>query len=364
MSATDTADTLAAGDPRAEARRALEICNACRYCEGYCAVFPAMTRRRAFADGDLDHLANLCHNCRGCYYACQYAPPHEFALNLPRALADVRQQSWADYAWPGFLARAFRGGGFGFAALLVLSIAAAFGLAGAVSGAGGAGFYAVIPHGAMVAVFGPVFVLALAAMAVGGVRYWRATRDLGAAPAHGLHHAMTLTNLSGGAAGGCNFEDTDRFTQGRRHVHQAVLWGFLLCFAATVAGTVLHYLFDAPAPYGFFSLPKLLGVPGGVLLVIGTAGMLWLKGRADPELGVSAGRGGETAFTWLLLLTGLTGLLLYVLGGTALMPAMLALHLGSVLALFLALPYSKMVHGLYRTLALIRDEGEKRRTAP
>jgi precorrin 3B synthase CobZ len=62
-----------------EARRQIEICNACRYCEGYCDVFPAMTRQRAFSDGDITQLANLCHNCRGCYYACQYTEPHEFA---------------------------------------------------------------------------------------------------------------------------------------------------------------------------------------------------------------------------------------------------------------------------------------------
>ena len=78
----------------AEARRQIEICNACRYCEGYCAVFPAMTRQRAFADGDMTQLANLCHNCRGCYYACQYTEPHEFAVNLPAALAEARQDSW------------------------------------------------------------------------------------------------------------------------------------------------------------------------------------------------------------------------------------------------------------------------------
>ncbi|MBV8868009.1 MAG: CitB family transcriptional regulator, partial [Acetobacteraceae bacterium] len=57
-----------------EARREMEVCNACRYCEGFCAVFPAMELRREFSSGDLSYLANLCHNCRGCYYACQYAP--------------------------------------------------------------------------------------------------------------------------------------------------------------------------------------------------------------------------------------------------------------------------------------------------
>ena len=29
----------------AEVGRQMQICNACRYCEGFCAVFPAMTRR-------------------------------------------------------------------------------------------------------------------------------------------------------------------------------------------------------------------------------------------------------------------------------------------------------------------------------
>lgn len=45
-----------------EARRQIEICNACRYCEGYCSVFPAINRQRAFADGDITQLANLCQN--------------------------------------------------------------------------------------------------------------------------------------------------------------------------------------------------------------------------------------------------------------------------------------------------------------
>ena len=64
----------------AEARRTMEICNACRYCEGFCPVFPAMELRRAFSNGDLGYLANLCHNCKGCWHACQYAPPHAETL--------------------------------------------------------------------------------------------------------------------------------------------------------------------------------------------------------------------------------------------------------------------------------------------
>ncbi|MFC1665752.1 tricarballylate utilization protein TcuB, partial [Pseudomonadota bacterium] len=43
-----------------EARRVMSICNACRYCEGFCAVFPAMEQRREFSEQDLDYLSNLC----------------------------------------------------------------------------------------------------------------------------------------------------------------------------------------------------------------------------------------------------------------------------------------------------------------
>lgn len=37
----------------AEVGRVMQICNACRYCEGFCAVFPAMTRRLEFGKADI-----------------------------------------------------------------------------------------------------------------------------------------------------------------------------------------------------------------------------------------------------------------------------------------------------------------------
>ena len=73
-----------------EGSRILAVCNACRYCEGYCAVFPAMEHRLHFKPADVYYLANLCHNCGECYYACQFAPPHQFAVNVPKVLAEAR----------------------------------------------------------------------------------------------------------------------------------------------------------------------------------------------------------------------------------------------------------------------------------
>ena len=94
------ATVLASGSPEAEAARMLQICNACRYCEGFCAVFPAMTRRIDFNVADMNYLANLCHNCGACLHACQYAPPHEFGVNIPQVMAQVRKDTYITYAWP------------------------------------------------------------------------------------------------------------------------------------------------------------------------------------------------------------------------------------------------------------------------
>lgn len=341
-----------------EARRQAEICNACRYCEGYCSVFPALHAERAFSDANLTQLANLCHNCRGCYYACQYTAPHEFDLNLPQALANVRHDSWVSYAWPAPAARAFQKNGAWIALATVVGFALMIWAIRALPPTGGDGFYAVLSHSAMVAIFLPAFILPLLSLAISVQRYWHA---VGGAPLRWRHlrravaSAATLRNLSGGHGEGCNFEDEDRFTPARSMAHQAVMYGFLLCFAATSVATLMHYLLNWPAPYPIWSPPKLLGITGGVLLTLGSIELLRLKLRSDRHLGARQAFGAEVAFTALLGFVGLSGLLLYALGQSALMPTLLAIHLGAVLAFFLLTPFTKMAHGVYRLAALARD---------
>lgn len=351
-------------DIHAEATRQIEICNACRYCEGYCSVFPSIVRQRLFSRADITHLANLCHNCRGCYYACQYTEPHEFALNLPKILAEVRQDSWQRYAVPTIFASAFHRSGAAIALITVIACTALFALIGYSPDNNGSGFYALLSHGTLIAVFTPVFLLPLISMALSVRNYWLSTggrtlrrQDISAA----LRNAATLRDLSGGHGEGCNFEDEDRFSNARRRYHQATLYGFLLCFAATSIATLYHYAFAWPAPYPLWSLPKLLGISGGVLLSTGTLGLAWLKLKADRDLADRRVWGGEMGFIVLLFLVSTTGLALYGFGTSAWLPSLLAVHLGTVLALLLLMPYSKMVHGLYRLAALIKDAQDQSR---
>src|SRR5688572_14088142 len=149
-----------------EAQRVLTICNACRYCEGFCAVFPALERRLSFTESDVHYLANLCHNCGSCLYACQYAPPHEFQLNFPRVLAQVRVQTYKKYAWPEFLAGAFERNGLVVSLLTAVCLAGFFAFTAwyadparffaAWTDAQGS-FYAVLPHNVMAGTFAVVF---------------------------------------------------------------------------------------------------------------------------------------------------------------------------------------------------------------
>jgi hypothetical protein len=69
--------------------------------------------------------------------------------------------------------------------------------------------------------------------------------------------------------------------------------------------------------------------------------------------------GAIVGFIALLGFVAASGLVLYILGQTTLMPLTLAAHLGAVLTFFLLTPYTKMVHGIYRFAALVRDEQRK-----
>ncbi|RRH69280.1 tricarballylate utilization 4Fe-4S protein TcuB [Falsigemmobacter faecalis] len=356
-----------------EAERLMTVCNSCRYCEGLCAVFPAMEMRRSFSAGDLTYLANLCHNCGACNSDCQFAPPHEFDVNVPKVLAEVRNDSYARYVWPGFLAPMFHRNGLMVTLIAALSVAAfVIGFAvwhdpavmfGTHTGPGA--FYKIMPHNTMVAIFGAAFLWSVLAVVMSCVKFWRdigepaATLRDPAALAGGAQDAATLKYLDGGGQGCMN--ESDKPDDNRRLYHHLTFYGFMLCFAATSVGTIWHYLLGRDAPYPWWDLPVVLGTLGGIGITIGPIGLLRAKFRRDPQLMDESRKGMDVAFILMLLLTGVTGLALLFLRATPLMGTMLALHLGFVFGFFITMPYGKFMHGIFRGLALVRYAAEKRR---
>lgn len=394
-----------------EVARQMQICNACRYCEGFCAVFPAMTHRLEFGKADVHYLANLCHNCGACLHACQYAPPHEFAVNVPQAMAKVRLQTYSDYAWPAALGALYQRNGLTLALALAASVALflwlALAFAGTLFSAPLAGnLYSIFPHNVLVAWFAPVFMFAVLALGLGVRRFWKAvlpepvegggstvrqahdrlssprtefevdpldgpdsartnaaatvnSKISGSATLQATVNVLQLKYLDGGHGEGCNNAD-DAWTLWRRHFHHATFYGFLLCFAATLAASLYHYLLGWGAPYRWPSLPKLLGVSGGISLLIGVVGLFTLNLQRHPQHGDAAQKPMDLGFMALLFFTSLTGLLLWLGRSTVTMPMLLALHLGFVMALFATMPYGKFAHGIFRSAALLKWAIEKR----
>ena len=365
-------DPSHATESLAEADRLMTVCNSCRYCEGLCAVFPAMEMRRSFADGDLNYLANLCHSCGACFHDCQFSPPHEFNVNVPQTLAIVRNDSYRAYAWPRPLSGLFHRNGLSISIIAALSVAvfiAGFSawhdpavLFGVHTGPGA--FYKLMPHNTMALLFGAAFAYAILAIAMGIRLFWK---DIGAPagtlgePAslwQAMKDTSTLRYLDGGGVGCMN--DSEKPTDRRRLYHHMTFYGFLLCFASTSTATLYHYLLGMEAPYPVYDLPVVLGTIGGIGLIIGPAGLLKAKWTRDPVLKDESRTGMDAAFLAMLFLTSLTGLLLMVLRSTPAMGLLLALHLGVVFSLFITMPYGKFVHGIYRFLALVRYAKEKR----
>ena len=271
-------------EPEAEVERVMQVCNACRYCEGFCAVFPAMTQRLEFGKADINYLANLCHNCGACLHACQYAPPHEFAINVPKAMAEVRLETYQHYAQPVAFGALYRRAG------VTVTLALVFGL----------------------------ILFLLLAM--------------------GLKGSLLHPPLAG------DFYQI--------FPHNLLAWMF---------GSGYHYFAGIEAPYPFFSVPVMLGTLGGIGLVVGPAGLLWLNLKRSPLHGDARQKPMDRGFILLLLLTSLTGLALLAGRDSSWMAILLAIHLGVVMALFLTIPYGKFAHGFYRCAALLKWAIEKRR---
>lgn len=345
------------------ANKSCIICNSCRYCEGLCAVFPAMEKKREFSLQDIDYLANLCHQCSECFYDCQYAPPHEFDLSIPTQFARVRQVSYEKYAFPGFLGKAFRKNAIVSSIVLVLAVFIGFFMASGASGDGQGNYYFFIPEGCMISIFGAVAVLVLVALFGSCAKYAKAiglNKVNAKAITQSIKDALKMRYLGGHEGEGCTYPSELR-SNARRIGHHFVMYGFILCFVATTLAAIYSHILGIKAPYEPTQLPKLFGIIGGSLLCVGVIFMLYLKMIADKNIVDSKSVSMDFALLGMLFIVSFSGLVLMLLRQSELLSVLLYFHLSTVLALFVLIPYSKFIHVFYRFLALVKynmDEQE------
>ena len=352
----------------AEAERQLNVCNSCRYCAGYCPVWPALEMRTSLTDGDITHLSNLCHDCRDCFTACMYTAPHEFDLNPPAVFTAVRERTYRDYVWPNRMPRLLQGRrgvliGFLLVSIVIVGLSLLL-TGGEVFAAPGTGSpYELFNHALMVGIILVPTFWTIGVMIAALVRYWHDThgplKDLlnYAAWEHTLEQSATVRHQTGGAEG-CAYEENEP-SANRRRLHHLVMYGFILTFVSTTSAAFLENVLGQFPPYPYFSVPVVTGTVGGVMATIGCIGLIRLKKRSDAFQTTPTMRRADYGLLWALLILMVSGLAVLVLRTTILFGPALVLHLAAVLVAFGIAPYTKFVHWPYRVLAIYKDNLER-----
>ncbi|MBN2321869.1 MAG: quinone-interacting membrane-bound oxidoreductase complex subunit QmoC [Acidobacteria bacterium] len=366
-----------------------KTCMQCGTCSVACAVSPDRApfprkemiwaqwglKDRLLADPDVWY----CHQCNDCSTQCPRGAKPGDLLNA------VRQEAVKHYAVPGALGRWIGQRNLVLLLLLpVILLALALFLKDPVWNMGEVvltyldheGFYAnLFPHWLLIGFYTFFWGLAMIGGIVGVVRFWQAMkaadRTAGLeAPSTGIISSWIRTIKS--------ILVHDRFGMctsqaSRRTAHLGAFYGFAALFVVTIWAVVALYIInpmipghdqDLIYPFAIWSPWKILANLGGIALVIGCV-LAILKRRSGADDAPSS-----SSFDWLflvlLLVVGVTGLLTEIFryaaepgGGKGLMYAAYSVyfvHLVAVFDLLVYLPYSKLAHVLYRTVALVYTE--------
>ena len=356
---------------------------ACELAEGQSRPFPRKEmiwaqwglKDRLLADPDVW----LCHQCNDCSTKCPRGARPGDVLNA------VRHEAVRQYAVPGFL-----GSWMSQARMLpVLFLLPALLLAVAlavkeqlwVSGQGvltylhHEGFYAsLFPHWLLIGFYSAFWGLALLGGLVGAARFWGAMKA--------ADQASGREVASEGVVGSTlrvfkSILTHDRFSKctsqaPRRTAHLGAFYGFLALFIVSVWAVIALYMInplipghdqDLIYPFAIWNPWKVLANLGGIALVIGS--VMAIRQRRAGTDDAPASSSFDWVFLWLLLAVGITGLLTEIMryvaepSGGGLVTAAYAvyfIHLIAVFDLLIYLPYSKLAHVIYRTVALIYAE--------
>ena len=145
-------------------------------------------------------------------------------------------------------------------------------------------------------------------------------------------------------------ENNDRATP-----HMMVLFSFIGLLIVTAVFFITLYVFGIHGPYSQLHPIKILANVSGIALIIGAA--LLMKQRMDKTDEVSTYK--DWYLLWLVLGLGVTGMLaeLTRLADAAFLTYLIYfIHLMMVFHLIAFLPFSKLAHLVYRTVAMAYNE--------
>lgn len=343
------------GNVSTEAIRQLQICNACRYCEGYCSVWDALDRRHDIAESDVYYFSSLCHDCRECYVVCPFTEPHEYALNIPKILGTVRLETYEKNIKPDFMKGAIRHPLSFSSAVTAISLVGVFLFIFIEKGNFSLFHTYTLEEAISPSIYRittvPIYLYVLFLWALEGYSYWRTispssvASGVGIRPViMGIYDAFSHRNFKGGGAG-CNFPE-EKSRNFRLIFHPMVLFGFI---AALIS--ISFYPDTSPV----FAYPYLAG---SLLMFVGSTSLILGKKISWKSAEVKGMTGIDLPFSILLSLSGITGVILIAFLGSGHDWIVFAIHDAFILSLFLIAPFGKFIHPVFRILALIKNRAE------
>lgn len=346
----------------------LKKCFQCATCSVVCPISPdekPFPRKEMIAAqwGLKDRLVGnmdvwLCHQCNDCSTYCpRGARPGD-------VLGAVRAYSIAEYAWPKWLGKIVPDGKFWWL-LLAIPVAIFLLLLSAIG-------HLHIPEGEIeFAKFFPtvwvdIVFVPLATFWIPltlGIGIYRFMTDIhkkalaeGKAKREDLNIPDLLKSIICTLPGILRHSKSSQCTTNKdRYVpHILVLFSFLGLFVVTNCFFVALYILHAPGPYAQVNPVKILANVSAIALFVGA---VWMISNRLKDKGDNVGKGSYFDWSLLILVLGLV-----VTGGLSeltrlahipnLAYPMYFAHLVFVFCLFAYLPFSKLAHLVYRTLAM------------
>jgi len=310
----------------------------------------------------------LCYQCNDCTTYCpRGARPGDI-------LAAVRSFAYKHFAFPSFMGRALANP----KALPLLLLIPAIILVGCIAftapRAADGGFVFMqsqvvdfnlfLPHSSVDAlfVFGNILIFIFAA--VGFVGFWKMLQSKGEAKQ--VSFAAAAISVLKEIFAHSRFRECGA-NHPRAIGHMMLLFGFIGAMITTALVLVFvfipHYLelLGAEGLSSFFHVPidlphpvKILGALSGLALTIGGALLIYRRWTNKDEVGANGYT--DYLFLYVIFITGLTGMLSWLIrltGVPLLAYAIYFLHILSVYFLLWYMPYSKFAHMFYRSLALV-----------
>jgi len=368
-------DIIASGG--GDLKRCMQCANCSVVCELSDGQHPFPRKEMAWAQWGLeDRLVSdpdiwLCHQCNDCSARCpRGARPGD-------VLAALRRHTVAHYAIPRFLARWVNQLGMLPVTFLIpvvvlaLALVARDPIAGALGLEAEPALYAeFFPHWLLIGLFGSLTTLAFILAIVSLTRMWQ---DMHAADEAAGRYKAAAGILASFVVALRSILAHDRFgfcqaQAPRRLSHLALFYGFLALFVVTIWATIDLYVNPALGiapryPFGLLHPMKVLANVGGVALVFGAVKVV--RDRSHDDKGTPSSTTFDWTLVWVILGIGVTGFAAEIFrftidpadaGIRTLAWSIYFVHLVLVFQLLVYLPYSKLAHVLYRTVAMAYAE--------